>query len=390
MRQLLTLLLFTLLGTCGLAQNNLGYQQPDKAILDLVDVPLAPRVLMDDAKEHMILLYRDAYKSIDELSQVEMRLGGLRIDPKTNIGSRTTYYNKVAVRGVMADRELKEVTGLPAKPKLANVSWSPDQKMAAMTHTTPDGVEVWVLDVASGKARRLTDATETPINANLGDVINWFKDSKSMLVKLLPESREPLIDGKTAVPTGPTISTADGKKAQNRTYQDLLKNPNDEHNFAQLAQSRIARVSLDGKVTDWLPTGMYRGISFSPDGKYVMVTRLERPFSYLVPYYRFPAITHIYDTDAKPVSTVNTVPLIEDLPKGFMATRPGRRNVGWRADRPSTLTYVEALDGGDPAKEVAYRDRVFELTAPFKGEGEPLLQTINRYAGIMWGDDNTA
>ena len=46
-----------------------------------------------------------------------------------------------------------------------------------------------------------------------------------MLVKFLPTDRKALIDGTTAVPTGPTISTADGKKAQNRTYQDLLKKP---------------------------------------------------------------------------------------------------------------------------------------------------------------------
>ncbi|MEO0733742.1 MAG: prolyl oligopeptidase family serine peptidase [Bacteroidota bacterium] len=390
MRYLLPLLVLILLCTSVRAQNNLGYQQPDKAILDLVDVPLAPRVLMDDAKENMILLYRDAYKSIEELSQVEMRLGGLRIDPKTNIGSRTTYYNKVAVRGVLQDKELREVTGLPDKPRLTNLRWSPDQKMVAMTHTTPAGVEIWVLDVAAAKARQLTDATKNPLNANLGGALSWFKDGKSLLVKLLPAGREPLIDGKTAVPTGPTISTADGKKAQNRTYQDLLKNPNDEHNFAQLAQSTLVQIGLDGAVSEWLPTGMYRGVSFSPDGKYVMVTRIERPFSYLVPYYRFPAITTIYDTNAKPVSTVNTVPLIEDLPKGFMAAQPGRRSVSWRADRPNTLIYVEALDEGDPAKEVEFRDQVFVLEAPFKGEGKPMFKTINRFAGIIWGDEHTA
>ncbi len=371
-------------------QQNLGYQTPAKAILDLVDVPLAPSVLMDEDKENMILLYRDAYKSIEELSQQELRLGGLRIDPKTNIGSRTTYYNKVAVRGVEKDTELKEVTGLPEKLKLANVNWSPDYKMVALTNTTPQGVEVWVLDVAAAAARRLTVAADLPINANLGDVINWFADGKALLIKTLPSDRKPLIDGATAVPTGPTISTADGKKAQNRTYQDLLKNPNDEHNFEQLARATLNKVFLDGKVETFLPTDMYSDISFSPDGNYVMVTRLERPFSYLVPYRRFPAVTTVYTKDGEKVNTVNTVPLIEDLPQGFMATRKGRRNVSWRADRPASLIYVEALDGGDPAVEVAYRDQVFRLPAPFAGNGLPLLKTINRFAGIEWGNDDTA
>jgi len=73
------------------AQVNLDYQKPSNEILELVDVPLAPSVLMDDNEEYMVLLYRDAYKTIEELSRQELRLGGLRIDPATNIGSRTNY-----------------------------------------------------------------------------------------------------------------------------------------------------------------------------------------------------------------------------------------------------------------------------------------------------------
>lgn len=385
-------LLIFLLVCCivPLTAQPVGYQKPDKAILDLVDVPLAPGVLMDDAREFMVLTYRDAYKSIEDLSRQEMRLGGLRIDPATNIGSRTTYSNKVAVRRVTGDTELMEVMGLPEKPKLANFSWSPDQTKVAMTHTTPEGVEVWFLDVAAASAKRITDASISPVNANLGDVINWFEDGQSMLLKMLPASRKKLIDGATAVPTGPTISTADGKKAQNRTYQDLLKNPNDEHNFEQLARSTIMKVNLDGSGEEFLPTNMYRGVSFSPDGEYVMVTAIERPFSYLVPYSRFPSVTTVYTKDGEKVNDVNIVPLIEDLPKGFMATQPGRRSVRWRSDRASTLVYVEALDEGDPAKEVEFRDQVFTLPAPFAGKGNPLVKTINRFAGIMWGDDKKA
>lgn len=388
-RSLFSLLFLALLCTCVRAQT-VGYQQPDKAILDLVDVPLAPSVMMDDAKENMVLLYRDAYKSIEELSRQEMRLGGLRIDPATNIGSRTTYYNKLAIRDVAGKKELKEVSGLPAKAKLANLSWSPGQQKIALTHTATEGVEIWLVDVATATATQLTDASKTPLNANLRDVINWAEDGQSMLVKLLPENRKPLIDGATAVPTGPTISTADGKKAQNRTYQDLLKNPNDEHNFEQLAQSTLVRLKLDGTQAPFLPTAMYRNVSFSPDGEYVMVSRVERPFSYIVPYSRFPTVTTLYDKAGKMVSVVNEAPLEEVRPQGFMSTSKGRRNMSWRADRPHSLVYVKALDEGDPAKKVDYRDEVFQLEAPFTGEGKSILKTIMRYAGIRWGDDDTA
>ena len=109
---------------------------------------------------------------------------------------------------------------------------------------------------------------------------------------------------------------------------------------------------------------MYTSITFSPDGNYVLVTALERPFSYLVPYYRFPSQTTVYTKDAKKVETVLVEPLIEDLPQGFMACQTGKRDFSWRSDKASVLVYKQALDGGDPENEVEFRDELFELKAP--------------------------
>ena len=367
-------------------QDQLEYQQPPDEILELATAPLAPYVWMTDNGKYMVMLYRSAYKSIEELSQPEMRLAGLRINPKTNTGSRITFYNNLEIL-VPGESDTRPVTGLPGEPRLANFSLSPDEEKLALTHTTATGVELWVVELASATARRLTGPR---LNANMGDVINWFGDSKALLVKTLPADREPLVDRSEVVPTGPTIATNDGKKAQNRTYQDLIKNPDDAFNFEQLARSELTRVSMDGTASDWMGTGMYRDISFSPDGNYVMLTTVEKPFSYLVPYYRFPSRTAIYSRGGDLVQTVLEVPLIEDLPKGFMAERTGMRDLSWRSDRPATLVYAEALDGGDPAVEVPYRDQVFTLEAPFKGPGKPLLKTRNRYSGITWGTDQVA
>ena len=368
------------------AQEKLTYQQPSEEILELVNAPLAPSVLISDDGEYMVMLYRDYYKTIAELSETELRLAGLRINPKTNIGSRTNYYNNIIVKEI-GDKDGTQVEGLTENPRLANFSWSPDQSKIAFTNTTSEGVEVMVLDLETAKARTITEAN---VNANMRDIINWFKDGESILVKMLPGDRKPLINVDEAVPEGPTISTNDGKKAQNRTYQDLLKNPNDEFNFEQLARSELYQVKLDGSKTKWKDADLYTSISFSPDGEYVMTVTLDRPFSYLVPYYRFPNTTNVYKKDGSMVKTLLEVPLIEDLPKGFMATRTGMRNINWRNDKPATLTYVEALDGGDPQNEVEYRDEVFEITAPFNGEPRSILKTKNRFRYIQWGNENIA
>ena len=368
------------------AQENLTYQKPPQEILDLVDVPLAPSTILDSDGEMMIFLYRDQYKSIAELSEEELRLGGLRINPVTNISSRATYYNNLEVKEIEAETPT-QVQGLPENPRLSNFSWSPDESKIAFTHTTNTGVELWVLDIKNAQARKLTDAN---LNANMRDVINWFKDNSSVLVKMLPEDRKDLIDPETAVPTGPTISVSDGKEAQNRTYQDLLKNPNDEYNFEQLARSELVKINLDGTSEKWMDAKMYSSVSFSPNGEYVMVNHIKKPFSYLVPYYRFPSETNIYKVSGELVNQVNDEPLLEDLPQGFMSTQTGRRSVQWRNDKPASLVYVKALDEGDPEVEVDYRDEVFVLEAPFKGEGKSILKTKDRFSGITWGNDEIA
>jgi dipeptidyl aminopeptidase/acylaminoacyl peptidase len=121
-----------------------------------------------------------------------------------------------------------------------------------------------------------------------------------------------------------------------------------------------------------------------------MITTIEKPFSYLVPYYRFPSTTIIYDKNGNEVNRFLKVPLIEDLPKGFMAVRKGKRSLAWRSDKPATLFWAEALDEGNPEIEAEYRDEVFEIDAPFNGTPISLTKTITRYAGVTWGNDKTA
>ena len=378
---------FLLSGIWLSAQENLNYQKPSNEILELAEASMAPSIRIDSKGENMVFLYRSNFKSIETLSEKEMRLGGLRINPKTNINSRQRYYYNIKVRLGRKGNE-SNVSGLPEKARLANFSWSPNQKMMAFTNTTTNGVELWILDMVSKSANKITDDN---LNANTGRPFYWFKNNEALLIKTLSQSKKELIDTKTAIPSGPTISVSEaGKKAQNRTYQDLLKNKTDEHNFEQLVLSELHKVDLKGKHTPWMKSDMYRSVSFSPDGNYIMITTIEKPFSYLVPYSRFPSRSNIYDTNGKLVKTILEVPLIEDLPKGFMSVRKGKRRLNWRDDKPATLVWAEALDEGDAEKEVSHRDEVFQLDAPFNSKPKSLFKTINRYGGIEWGNENTA
>ncbi len=386
MKHILAFCLF-LFASMSFSQENLTYQKPHQDILELAEASMAPAIRMDSKGENVVFMYRSSYKTIEELSETELRLGGLRINPVTNIGSRTRYYNDVKIRNGKSG-DPKTISGMPENGRYANFSWSPNQNFMTFTNTISNGAELWLLDIQNATAKKISGAN---LNANMGNPVTWLKNSEALLVKILPETRKALINTKEAIPTGPTISVSEaGVKAQNRTYQDLLKNTNDEHNFEQLAQSEIHKITLDGQSSLWKGSDMYRGLSFSPNGEYIMITTIKKPFSYLVPYSRFPSASSIYKANGDMVKTVLEVPLIEDLPKGFMAERKGRRDFSWRDDKPATLVWAEVLDGGDPANEVPYRDEVFQQDAPFNGPVISILKTKDRFSGIIWGNDDTA
>ena len=381
------IVLFLSFQLCVHAQVDLKYQMPHDDIRTLADAELAPSLRMNKDLTQGILLSRDSYKSIAELSETELRLAGLRINPITNIGSRTRYSNNIQLFNPQTGIT-SEISGLPEQRRIANVSWSPDQSKIAFTNTDLSGVQLYVLDLSTGSCSKIC---EDHINGNMGLAINWLKDSESILVSLLPKDRSGLVDTKTAIPSGPTISVNDGgKKAQNRTYQDLLKNKADEHNFKALANSEIWKVHVDGTKMLWLEAELYSDLRVSPDGKYVMVETIMEPFSYLVPYYRFPSSLKVYNVQGDVVQKIADFPLVEDLPKGFMAVRKGPRSISWRRDVGSTLYWAEALDEGDPANEVAFRDEVYQWEAPFKNDPKPLIKTKYRYSGITWGESTIA
>lgn len=386
MKHLFTLAAFLLMAISIKAQESITYQKPPKEILDLVDAPIAPSVRIDDKGEYAVLLYRENFKSIEELSEKELRLAGIRVNPVINSVTGQTYFIDVQIKKVSNDQILK-VPNLPKNAKMTGFNWSPDQKLMAFTNTTSTGVELWVLDIKTASVKQLTKAN---LNNNLGRSFTWFKDSKSLLVSIVPENIKPILDSEKEVPTGPTISSNFGSKAQNRTYQDLLKNKIDETNFEILATAELYKIGVDGSQKLWKNAAMYRGINFSPNGNYVLISEMKRPFSYIVPLSRFPYDVNLYDVSGNFIKKIQEVPLIEVLPKGFMAVQKGMRQLNWRNDQGATLVWTEALDGGDPAVIVDFRDEVLQLIAPFDGKPQSILKVKNRFSNIYWGNSNTA
>lgn len=368
------------------AQENITYQTPPQEILQLADAELPPVISTDRKAENSFLSYKSRYKTIQELSEPELKLAGLRINPITNINSRELFSEKITFYDLKTSQE-KTISGLPTIGRFSNQSWNKNQTKYAVTNTTDKGVELWIIDVNTLVAKKVY---EDKLNANLGSPYSWISDNE-IIANVIPASRKELINTADAVATGPTVSVSDGKEAQNRTYQDLLKNKNDEFNFEQLALSELVKINIEtGNKNKWKDQGMYTNISTSPDGKYILINEIKKPFSYLVTYYRFPSTETVYDSNGKLIKEVDQQELQEVVPKGFASTTKGKRNLYWRADKPSTLYWVQALDEGDANKPAEYRDAVYQLNAPFNGDSELLVKVKDRYRGIIWGNNDIA
>lgn len=368
------------------SQENITYQNPPKEILELADYQRPPSVFIDSKAEYAIFVYSNTYKTLNDLNQEEMRLAGLRINPITNIASSMRYFNNIKIKKI-ADKTETQVIGLPNNASIANLKWSVNEKKLAFTNTTTTGVELWVIDVATAKATKLTSDN---LNANLGNPFVWFTDNENILIKVLPKNKAALIDVKKNLPLGPIVSVSTGTKSQNRTYQDLLKSPSDELNFESLITSEIYKVNLSGKTELFKSNDFYSSINFSPNGNYVLISTITRPYSYIVPLYRFPSKHTVYKANGEFVKLVNDVPLTEIMPKGFMAVAKGKREMDWRNDKPASLYYIEALDEGNPENKVDFRDEVFVWDAPFDKQATSVLKTIQRFNGITWGNETTA
>jgi len=366
-------------------QTDLTYQIPPKEIVDIVDAPPTPSIVFGHDYDMLAILDRASLPSIEDLANPELRIGGTRIDPVTNGRSRSRYYTGITIKNIDGSGEFR-LQGLPQKPKIGNFSWSPDDQHIAFTLITTGGIELWLSSAPDWQARKLTDYK---LNQTLLYRFLWLPDSKGIIMGIVvPERGDTPV--KSPVPEGPVIQETVGKIAAVRTYQDLLENRDDEEIFEYYTTSQLIRIGLDGEAVSIGDPGMYASVSTSPDGTYILVEQIKKPFSYLVPYSRFPQTVEIWDMQGNLVHQLANIPLTEDIPKGFDAVETGPRYFSWRSDVPATVCWVEAQDGGDPKKEVEIRDKVFFLEAPFSEEPMELLTTKLRYSGITWGNGNFA
>ncbi|MEW4448165.1 prolyl oligopeptidase family serine peptidase [Qipengyuania sp. JC766] len=352
-----------------------GYQLPPQDVTDIVTRAPSPGVSVSPDNDQMLLLAREALPPVAELAKPMEKLAGLRLDAATNDRHGTRATVGLSLQDI--DSGTVRPVALPANADISDVSWAPDGSRVVFTNTRADAIDLHVLDTEAATSRKVMDGGVNPIFQNA----RWLPDER-LLVLTIPEGRgaKPV---ESLTPTGPAIQdAAGGEEAQTRTYQDLLENPYDEALFEWLATSQPVVMDADGgNVREIGEPRIYTSVSPSPDGRYLLMEWLEKPFSYQVPYYRFPTTSAVYTMEGELVETIVRQPLADALPVQGVVTGP--RNIQWHPTEDSLLLWVEAQDGGDPRVETDNRDNIVAVTAPFSGEPRVLARLEDRASGAF-------
>jgi dipeptidyl aminopeptidase/acylaminoacyl peptidase len=359
------------------AAQDAGWRRAPEPIGGLMDAEPTPDVSTSPCRRYLLLTHRESMPGIDVVARPHEKLAGLRIDPRTRgpqLGVKTT---KIVVRSLSGGAE--RTVAIPPG-HVGGASWSADGERFAFTRATDAGIELWVASPATGAARKIEGLS---LNAVLGSPLRWMPDQKTLLCKSAPPGEIP---ARPACPPGPSAQECGGgAKAQVRTNPDMLQNETDAARFAFFATSRLVLVDADaGSVAPIGAPDLYSGADPSPDGKYLLVERVRRPFSYLVPVYSFPDATEIWDLSGKPIRTVAETPLKESVPIG--GVYDGVRGVGWLNVPGHVVVWTEARDGGDPKRKVEIRDEVFVLGEP-DAKPRSWFKTQHRAMGASVGAD---
>ena len=365
------------------AQENLKYQLPPQSIVDLVDAPSNPTAEFSKDGSLMLILQAPGYASMQHVAQPVIGVAGIKINPANNSteSELSGVFESILIKDVKTGKESK-LEGLPANYRISNISWSPDGKYFAFSNNDFKGVELWLADTKTYKATKLSPEF---LNDAFGVTLQWNPDGKHILAQFIDPSRgaQPV---ESIVPTGPVVQQNLGVVTPSRTYQYLLENPYDESLMDYYLTSQLKSVDLSGTAVNIGGPKIYSKVAYSPNGKYLMVQTVQKPYSYLVPINYFPLNTDILDTEGKLVKELYKAPLADKLPTGFDVVATGPRAYEWRGDAPETLVWAEAQDQGNPKNNTPFHDALFALKAPFNATPQKLFAVVSRYGGVEWGN----
>lgn len=364
------------------------YRTPNERIKDVYEVTKPPYIIFKPFSDLGYEISYDAQIKLKELAETNIELAGKKFSPR--LSAEKKFYQTNSFSIVDFNKNSKKQIDLSKYPGIRTTFYSSDHSKAIMTYDATAGVSFIYVDFANQK---ITEYPEIKLNGAMGEAhVQWLANQKEVLIQMIPQTRG-LMPSSEVVPRSPVIEETAGKISQVRTYTNLLESPNDEALFDYFFTSQIAVVNLKSKKIKKIgEPGIYRSVEISPNNKLLLITKINKPYSYSVPYYYFPQTTSVWNLKGKEVKHLIDRELQDEIPIG--GTYAGERYHHWLPIAEQTLVWYEAQDNGDPKIEAEYRDIIYKSSYPFK-EKEEFFRTQHRAMGyssfadsknIIYGD----
>ena len=385
------------------------FQAPDAA---LAEAALAPRwlnVTLTQANADgtwFLDEVGDGPISMERFSKPFHELGGLFIDFAANRDRNLTRRSNAGIDVISAEDGSRTSLEIPRGVRVSAATWSPDGSRIAFFGHTDTETHIYVGDPMSGSTRQVT---RRPVLATLATTFEWTEDSRSIATVLVPDDRSAMPVAPT-VPQGPQVKVAETDDMNRlRTYASLMATPHDRALLEWHATGQLALIDVERRRANEIgDPDMIRSFDVSPDGQYVRVTRMVKPFSYIVPVNNFGRVEEIWGMDGSVLAEVHTTPLNVGVTPGQTPTAPGvgggngqqagPREIAWRPDG-SGLTYLEQeappeddAEAGAEEQEEEGRDgrsdRVMQWLPPFdEASRSVLFENDSRMSGHRYSED---
>ena len=318
-----------------------GYQDPPDALKNHVLAPRHENVSLSNLspdRSWFLNTKGDGITPVEMLGLPYENLAGVVVDLEANRSRTLTIRSSVGYELIPAEGGTPRAIQIPANARVSSARWSPDGKKIAYFANFKDATHIYVADVATGRSVKITPR---PVLATLSSSFQWSGDSKYILTVLIPEKRMPKPQ-QYVLDNHLRVRVASPGNNQLRTVVHLLEDPYDEALFEYYCTGQITKINVD-RPRDIKNVGkpdLYSSINFAPDGNYLMVTTVQRPFSNIVPVSSFGNVNELWDLEGNVLSEISK----RELREGSAPSRgtgdddqpqerePQKRSLRWRPD----------------------------------------------------------